>query len=293
MPFDIDRYKASSRKLDLEDIDWADVRRHPLPRGAVEAMHYMMDIETHTAIYLSELLVSKACMDPVITSFLSCWVYEEMYHGEAFVQFLREYGIPVSPDRPREVRLKEGLGRVSATMAIMFGSYLLPFFPAVYLTVGAINELTTLTAYRQLQKRAGHPILTTILERIIKQERTHYAFYRSMSEKLLAASASARGFTRWFMEKRFVVVGEGVKDPDEVDQLSLYLFDGEDGRAATRKIDEAVGSLPGLGGIRLLERMLDRSLARTGSLPRTQYEAYPAAARPWKPPQLARVLVDA
>jgi hypothetical protein len=47
-------------------------------RGAVDAMLYMMDIESHTAIYLSELLVSKACMDPVITSFLSIWAYEEI-----------------------------------------------------------------------------------------------------------------------------------------------------------------------------------------------------------------------
>jgi len=281
MPFDIERYKANSKKVDLSDIDWSEVRRHPLPRGAVEAMHYMMDIETHTAIYLSELLVSKACMDPVITSFLSCWVYEEMYHGEAFVRFLREYGIPVSPDRPREIRLKEGFDRVTATMGIMLGSYILPFFPALYLSVGAVNEMTTLTAYRQLQKRIHHPVLSTILDRLIKQERTHYAFYRSMAERLLAASPSARGVTRWFMQKKFVVVGEGVKDPAEVDQLALFLFDGEDGREAVRAIDQAVSSLPGLDGLSLLESMVNRSIARSGSLPGSQYEPYPMGPGPW------------
>ncbi|MFN2466048.1 MAG: ferritin-like domain-containing protein [Candidatus Dormibacteria bacterium] len=264
MAFDIERYKANSRKIDLSDIDWDAVRDHPLPQEAIDSMLYMMDIETHTAIYLSELLVSKACMDPVITSFLSCWVYEEMYHGEAFVQFLRAYGVPVSDDRPKEIRLKEGFGRVTATMAIMFGSYLIPFFPALYLSVGAINEMTTLTGYQQLMKRAQHPVLDKILERIIKQERTHYAFYRSMAEQLLAESAAARRLNRWFMDQRFVAVGEGVKTRDEVNRLALFLFDGEDGRAATRRIDQEAAKLPGLEGINLLERIRDRAYDETG-----------------------------
>ena len=144
MTFDIERYKANSKKLDLDDIRWDLVREHELEQAAIDSMLYMMDIETHTVIYLSELLVSKACMDPVITAFLSCWAYEEMYHGEAFVRFLREYGIPVSDQQARGAsRLREGFGRVNAVMAIMFGSYVFPFFPALYLTVGAINELTT------------------------------------------------------------------------------------------------------------------------------------------------------
>jgi hypothetical protein len=277
MPFDIERYKASSKKLDLTDVDWSEVPRHPLQQGAIDAMHYMMDIETHTAIYLSELLVSRACMDPVITSFLACWVYEEMYHGEAFVKFLREYGVPVSPHRPREIRLREGFGRVNATMAIMFGSYLLPFFPAIYLTVGAINEMSTLTAYRRLQQHSDHPLLNEILERIIKQERNHFAFYRSMAESFLIDSGAARAATRWFMRHRFVVVGEGVKNAQEVDQLILYLFDGDDGRHAARAIDHSVDAMPGLGGLHLMEGLLNRSIHRTGLLPGTQFEPVPPA----------------
>jgi rubrerythrin len=263
--FDIERYKSNSKKLDLSDIRWDLVREHELPRGAIDSMFYMMDIETHTVIYLSELLVSKACMDPVITSFLSCWVYEEMYHGEAFVRFLRAYGLEVADDRPQQVRLHEGFKRVNAVMAIMFGSYLVPFFPALYLTIGAVNELTTLTGYRQLQKRARHPVLNEILERIIKQERTHYAFYRSQAEKFLRASAAARGATRWFLQTRFKVVGEGVKTVDEVNQLALDLFDGPDGREAVRDIDRQVRQLPGMAGLNVMERCLDRAYTMTGA----------------------------
>jgi hypothetical protein len=259
LSFDIERYKASSRKLELADIEWDRVPDHPLPQGAVDAMFYMMDIETHTAIYLSELLVSRACMDPVVTSFLACWGYEEMYHGEAFVKFLRAYGVEVSDDRPHELRVREGFGRINATMAIMFGSYLLPFFPAIYLTVGAANELSTLTSYQQLIRRAGHPVLTQILERIIKQERTHFAFYRSQAERHLLRSGAARSVTAWFMRNRFQVVGEGTKTRAEVDELVRYLFDGADGLHAAREIDQEISRLPGLGPLTVMERIRVRA----------------------------------
>jgi hypothetical protein len=61
--------------------------------------------------YLSELLVSKACMDPLITSFLSIWGYEEMYHGDAFMKFLRAHGLEIADDRPTEIRLSDNLAR--------------------------------------------------------------------------------------------------------------------------------------------------------------------------------------
>jgi rubrerythrin len=263
--FDIERYKGNSHKLDLSDIRWDLVREHELPRFAIDSMLYMMDIETHTVIFLSELLVSKACMDPVIRSFLSCWIYEEMYHGEAFVQFLREYGIPVSDDRPKEIRLREGFKRINAVMSIMFGSYLIPFFPALYLTVGAVNQMSTLTGYRQLQKGANHPVLHELLERIIKQERTHYAFYRSQAEKLLRDSAAARGATRYFLKKLFKLVGEGIKTTNEVNQLALDLFSGPDGREAVQAIDQQVSQLPGLHDLHVMERILDRACLMTSA----------------------------
>lgn len=264
MPFEIERYKWSAKRLLLEDIDWDEVPRHHLPSGAIESMLYMMDIETHTVIFLSELLVSKACMDPVITSFLSIWGYEEMYHGEAFVKFLRSYGVQVEDDRPKEVRLQEGFHRASSVMTVLLGSYLLPFFPAIYLTIGATNELTTLTGYQQLIRRSQHPVLTKMVERIIKQERVHYAFYRSQAERLLRESAIARQAVRWVMTNRFRAVGEGVKSAEDVDQLALFLFDGPEGRQAVRSIDEGIGRLPGLEGVNLLERLLDRAESRFG-----------------------------
>jgi hypothetical protein len=72
--FDLDRYLRNSKKVDLSGIDWEAVPDHVLTDGDVMCLHYMMDIETHTVIYLRDLLASRVAMDPQITAFLSCWV---------------------------------------------------------------------------------------------------------------------------------------------------------------------------------------------------------------------------
>ena len=69
--FDIDRYVRNSKKVDLTQIDWEDIPNHPLSDGDVMCLHYMMDIETHTVIYLRDLLATRASHDPHVTAFLS------------------------------------------------------------------------------------------------------------------------------------------------------------------------------------------------------------------------------
>ncbi len=68
--FDLDRYLRASKKLDLSELDWDDIPNHRLSDGDVMCMHYMMDIETHTVIYLRDLLATRAANDPQITAFL-------------------------------------------------------------------------------------------------------------------------------------------------------------------------------------------------------------------------------
>ena len=102
--FDLDRYLRNSKKVDLTGIEWDDDPQPPALDGDVMCLHYMMDIETHTVIYLRDLLATRVAADPQITAFLSCWVYEELWHGEAFSDFLRSYGIEV----PAEPKLPDG-----------------------------------------------------------------------------------------------------------------------------------------------------------------------------------------
>ena len=276
--FDVDRYLRNSKKLDLSDIDWDEIPKHPLTDGDVMCIHYMMDIETHTVIYLRDLLATRAVNEPHVTAFLSCWVYEELWHGEAFSDFLRAYGIelpaepklpdgttplPTRPSRTAKVREQLGIGHKLALLPSMLGSMLIRDFVALHMTWGAINELTTLSSYYQLIRRSNHPVLNQILRKVIQDERRHFAFYRAQAKARLTGNPTAGRIVRWTLEKLWLPVGAGVKSDEEVDALALYLFgDSPEGRAAIAEIDATISELPGLDGLRLLEDALEDALER-------------------------------
>jgi hypothetical protein len=277
--FDLDRYLRASKKLDLSGLDWEDIPNHPLTDGDVMCMHYMMDIETHTVIYLRDLLATRAAHDPQVTAFLSCWVYEELWHGEAFSDFLRAYGIevPAEPKLPdgstpmptrarRTNRFREqmGVGHQLSLLPTMMGSILFRDFTALHMTWGAINELTTLTGYHALIRRSKHPVLHQMLRRVIQDERRHFAFYRAQGKARLArASRLARSVVRQAFEAFWTPVGAGVKSEEEVDALGIYLFGyDEQGRQMVREIDATIAEIPGLEGLTLVEDYLDAALDR-------------------------------
>ena len=60
------------------------------------------------------------------------------------------------------------------------------------MTWGAVNELGTLTGYHRIVAKTEHPILIQLLQAIIKDERRHFAFYRTQARMRLARSRQAR-----------------------------------------------------------------------------------------------------
>jgi hypothetical protein len=269
MSFSIERYKEESKKVDTAGVMWDEVTSSKLSNGDLFCLHYMMDIENHVPLYLSHLLVTRACMDPILTAFLACWNYEELWHGENLGKFLNLYGIEFdTQERIANVRANLGLQNSISLMSTMAGSWLLKDFSSVYLSIGAINELSTLTGYGALIRRSGHPVLKDLLSRIIKDERRHYAFYFNSAKEWLIDNKKAQRVDRWMLDRVWVPVGQGVKTQEEVDALALYLFDDEQGEADLAGIDEKIGRLPGLSGIKLLSRSLTAARERVRRNPR-------------------------
>jgi hypothetical protein len=265
MSFSIERYKEESKKLDTAGIAWDAVKADRLSKGDLFCLHYMMDIENHVPLYLSHLLVTRACMDPILTTFLACWNYEELWHGENIGKFLNLYGIEFdTQDRIANVRANLGFQNSMSILATMAGSWLLKDFSAVYLSIGAINELSTLTGYGALIRKSGHPVLKDLLGRIIKDERRHYAFYFNSAKEWLTDNTNAQRVDRWMLDRVWVPVGQGVKTQEEVDALAVYLFDDEQGEEELLALDEKIGKLPGLAGIKLMSKALYAARERVG-----------------------------
>jgi hypothetical protein len=313
--FDLDRYLRNSKKVDLSGIDWEQIPDYPLTDGDVMCLHYMMDIETHTVIYLRDLLATRVAADPQITAFLACWVYEELWHGEAFSDFLRAYGIeepieprlpdgrvplPTHPNRWRDLRVSIGVGNGLGIVPTTIGSMLARDFAAIHMMWGAVNELTTLTSYYALIRRSEHPVLHQLLRKVIQDERRHFAFYRAQARARMERSRGARRMVRWVLEHLWTPVGAGVKSEEEVDGLCLYLFaDSEAGWEHIRGVDQTIAEIPGLEGLTIcgdyVEAATRRAAARPGwagapsvtprlgedgaAAPR-HWQTEPAAARP-------------
>ena len=194
----IDSYKSRAGRLDLEGIDFDDFKDQPLPADALRSLRYMHDVEHHTVCYLRDLLLTPAHQDPAITSFLSCWVFEEMWHGEAIGQVLEAHGEEAGA--PRIAALRDGRRRrqaASTLSTIASAAFAGRAFIALHMTWGAINEWTTQAGYARLAEAAGHPTLRELLRRIMKQEGGHIDFYASEATRRLADSPKAQKMTRF------------------------------------------------------------------------------------------------
>jgi rubrerythrin len=282
--FDLDRYLRASKRVDLSDVRWDRIAQTPITESEARCLAYMMDIETHTAIFLRDLLVTRAALEPDVTAFLACWVYEELWHGEAFSRFLGEAGWLLAPDTERidadeafptrlarNERIRRALG--SKGYAKMFGtlvgSALVRDFVALHMTWGAANELSTLTSYHRLIAKTRNEQLVKLLNAIIKDERRHFAFYRAQARERLARSRRARRVTRWAMDHLWAIVGTGVRPQSETDFVVVHLFGDRDGKAATREMDATMAELPGMQGCDIFVRAGREAASRADRLPLT------------------------
>ncbi len=255
-PLDIDAYAARSRALDLTGIDWDAVPRHPLSPEALRTLRYMQDIEGHTIVYLRTLLSTRAMDDPEVATFLACWFYEETFHSRALAHFLAAAGESLTP----RVRSKEGFLQWAEARATAVVSRVWPDFVGVHMVWGAINELTTLIGYQRLADVAAHPVLSELLERIIRDEARHFTFYYRQAERWLARPGVAR-VARFLVDRFWAPVGSRVQPDEEVRFLARYLLTGDEGQRAARRVDGQIRRLPGFAGAELLEAFTERALA--------------------------------
>ena len=261
MAFDLETYKRVSGRLAFDDIDFSSFRTDPLRPDELRCLRYMHDVEQHTSCYLRNLLNTKAHHDPEVTTFLTMWSFEELWHGEALGRVLEAHG--EAGREPRVAAMRRRLGwKLSASPALwMAFSAMTKHFLAVHMTFGVINEWTTQGGYARLAARSDNPALRDILRRIMRQEGQHIDYYLTKARDLLAESKSAQRTTRAMVRRLWSPVGAKVMPDAETRHLITSLFGDDEGRTVAARIDRRIDGLPGLGGLGLMDGTLRRFAA--------------------------------
>lgn len=279
---DIEAYKQRTGRLDLDGIDFDAFRTQPLDEDVLRCLRYMHDVESHTVCYLRDLLATRAHRDPEMTTFLTLWNFEELWHGEALGMVLAASGEPSGAERIGPMRQRPLWRDQLALAAHGFGSMVVgESFLAVHMTWGAVNEWTTQAGYSRVAARAGHPVLSELLRRIMRQEGRHIDFYAAEAHRRLDGDRRAQRLTRAALKRMWGPVGSGVMPAAEVDFLVRYLFGDADGLQVARRIDRRIDALPGQAGLHLVERAV---AGATTIAPCSADDDSPrASSGPWPP----------
>jgi tRNA isopentenyl-2-thiomethyl-A-37 hydroxylase MiaE len=260
MAFDIERFLELSKAVDTSDLDWDYIRRVGVTDEEARALRYMADVESHTIIYLRDLLSGHTARDPEITSFLSCWVYEELNHGRAINKFLSACGLP--PPKDRYTQIVDNMGPMEHVEAFLTTNVpkLTPHFAATHMTWGAVNEMMAASAYTQLAYYTQNKELSKLLLRLAKDERRHQSFYYHQAERRLQ-HAMARRIATFAMRVFWAPVGMGVGDDMGLEFIAGLLFDDERGSHELRLMDRRMSELPGFEWFDRVERSVLKAIA--------------------------------
>ena len=254
-PPEFRRFVAASRPVELDGIDWEAIPSHPLPDDVLAILAYMQDVESHTVVFPRTIFSQRAVDDEIIGTFLICWLYEEGMHGRALAKFLACAGNPVQPRVKGRTTFRDHIDRTITTLlAAVWRDFL-----ALHMAWGAVHECTTIHAYQRLVQSNDHPILNELLQRIIADEARHFSFYMWQAERRLA-SPNVQRRVRAIMDRLYAPVGTDHQPDQLAIWVSVYLFDGEEGRAAAERVDRTVSKLPGFGDARLLCGWLEKKV---------------------------------
>jgi hypothetical protein len=255
-----ERQKPVFTKEGIERIPWHDVRNYPLDERFVPVLLYMRDVETLTDMYHRELLRTPTGKDPYIGRFMQRWGVEEVIHGEVLNRFLNEAGVDTGDKWQPQVRK-------AVSNFYNFNTYLLTSltnllgrkFTATHMAFGAIHEMSTAQAYRRMGELAGHPVLSEILNGIIREESFHTHFYWSVAKLELRNSQAAQLIARLVINTFYRPVGQGSLHKSRTEYAIRTLFGGEDGLERLHKtVTQRAQTLPGLEALNKVTETIGR-----------------------------------
>jgi hypothetical protein len=265
----LDWYERQPRALTPEfisSIPWEKVKDDHLDERFVPVLLYMRDVETLTDMYHRELLRTPTGKDPHISKFMERWGVEEITHGEVLNRFLNEIGVETPGNWQEQVRRNVSTAyNANAYLLSVLTNLIGKKFTAAHMTFGAIHEMEAAQGYRRLLKLADHPVLTHILNAVIREESAHNQFYWSVARLELKKNEFARRLARFVVERFWAPVGQGSLARYRTEYVIGALFgDLNSVDVIDAKVTRRVRQLPGFEDITKMTDTI-RTIAETSS----------------------------
>lgn len=259
----LDWYERQERTLTdefIQGLPWNTVKDTPLDEKFIPVLLYMRDVEVLTEMYHRELQRTPTGRDPVISKFMERWGVEEVTHGQVLNRFLNEAGYDTPNDWQNRTMKNVPSGYHLSTYFLTSLTNLLGSrFTATHMAFGAIHEMSTAQAYRRMELLARHPVLSQILEGIIREEAAHTHFYRSVARLELEKSETAQKIARKVVETFWRPVGQGSLARKRTEYSIATLFSDEGGvDQLDRTVTQRARQLPGFADLtKVTERIRD------------------------------------
>ena len=250
----LDWYERQQRVLTPEfirEIPWDKVKDAPVDKKLIPVLLYMRDVETLTDMYHRELLRTPTGKDPHISKFMERWGLEEITHGEVLNRFLNEIGVETDDNWQTQVRkdVTTSYNTISYLMMVLT-NLIGKKFTATHMTFGAIHEMEAAQGYRRLIALADHPVLTYIVNGIIREEAVHAQFYRGVARIELQKNEFAQKMARWIIDHFWAPVGQGSLAKERTEYAIATLFASDNAiEGLDRTVTQRVRQLPGFDGI--------------------------------------------
>ena len=263
-------YERQERTLTPEFISaipWDKVKDAPIDEKLIPILLYMRDVETLTDMYHRELLRTPTGKDPHISKFMERWGVEEITHGEVLNRFLNEIGVETDDRWQDQVRRAVSTAyNANAYLLMILTNLIGKKFTATHMTFGTIHELEAAQGYRRLMTLADHPVLTHILQGIVREESIHAQFYRSVARLELQRNPFAQKMARFVIEKFWAPVGQGSLPKHRTEYAIAMLFgDNEALEGLDKTVTQRVRGLPGFADITKMTEKISQ-IAETSAM---------------------------
>jgi hypothetical protein len=229
------QYQAKSSLLTEAKVQslLAEVKEVKLTDELSKVLAYMVAVEQLTELYYASLRLTVSFCFSFIRAFMKTWLEDELWHARILGLGLKKAGAELQKEWFEEVKAKISWWSWILDYAIVpLASFFLGrTFVAIHMSVGRINERTTLGGYKRLaQLLSNSPGLQAVIIAIAQDEARHYFFYGKIAKLAIGKSRFRKWLVRMVVLHVWLPVGAGFMSKEEAEKVLAFLFGNEVGK---------------------------------------------------------------